>query len=76
MPLKALPMTPDQEAHLARIQLRFAADLDQKYRAGQDHHGGDLWLKPGVLENALSEALDLICYLYTAIERRDRGLKL
>lgn len=69
-------MTPDQEAHLARLKARFLNDFDQKYRSGQDQHGGDLWLKSGHLENALSEALDLVAYLLTAIERRDHGLKL
>lgn len=66
-------MTADQEAHLARVKARLLADLDAKYRDGQEKHGGELWLKPGMLEAALEEVLDLAVYLYTAIEQRDSG---
>lgn len=64
-------MTSEQEAHLARVKARFSADLDAKYRDGQMTHGGDLWLKPGMLENAYAEVLDLAVYLLTAMEQRD-----
>lgn len=64
-------MTAEQEAHLARVKARFVADLDAKYRAGQEEHGGDLWLKPGALENAYAEVLDLAVYLITLMEQRD-----
>ena len=67
------PMTDEQEAHLQRIQDRLAADLAAKYRAGQEDHGGDLWTKPGMLENAYAEVLDLAIYLITLMEQRDRG---
>ena len=66
-------MTPDHEAHLQRIKDRFVADVDAKYRAGQLEHGGQLWLKPGALENAYAEVLDLAVYLLTAMEQRDSG---
>ena len=64
-------MTPDHEAHLARIKARLVADIDAKYRLGQEEHGGRLWEKPGALENAYAEALDLAVYLLTALEQRD-----
>lgn len=64
-------MTPEQEAHLTRIKERFINDLDQKYRAGQGEHGGDLWMKPGMLERAYEEVLDLATYILTAMEQRD-----
>lgn len=64
-------MTAEQEAHLARVKARFSADLDAKYRAGQEEHGGDLWLKPGALENAYAEVLDLAVYILTLMEQRD-----
>ncbi len=66
-------MTSDHEAHLARIKARIATDLDAKYRAGQEHHGGRIWEKPGMLEHAIEEVLDLAVYLYTLLEQRDRG---
>lgn len=64
-------MTDEQEAHLARVKARFSADLDAKYRDGQAEHGGNLWEKPGALEQAYAEVLDLATYLITLMEQRD-----
>ena len=66
-------MDAAQEAHLTRLKARIAGDLDAKYRAGQLEHGGDLWMKPGLLEAAIEENLDALCYLYSLLEQRDRG---
>jgi hypothetical protein len=60
-----------QTAHLDRIVSRVSADLRAKYEAGQEEHGGNLWEKPGMLEQAYAEALDQCIYLLTAIEQRD-----
>lgn len=62
-----------QAAHLARILQNVTADLCAKYEAGQIEHGGNLWEKPGLLEAAIEEALDLCVYLYTLREQRDSG---
>ena len=64
-------MGPEHEAHLARLTRRFTADLDAKYRAGQQHHGGRVWEKPGMLESAYEEVLDLAVYLLVLMEQRD-----
>jgi len=64
-------VTAEQDAHLNRIVTRLSADLRAKYEAGQIEHGGNLWEKPGMLENAYAEVLDLAVYLLTAIEQRD-----
>ena len=58
-------MTSEHEAHLAHLKAEFTADLDAKYRAGQIEHGGNIWEKPGMLEHAIEEAIDLVVYLYT-----------
>lgn len=58
-------MTPDQEAHLEKVRDQFTADLDAKYRAGQEEHGGDMWTKKGMLTHAIQEAIDQVVYLYT-----------
>lgn len=58
-------MTPAHEAHLAQLKAEISADLDAKYRAGQQEHGGNIWEKPGMLEHAIEEVLDLAVYLYT-----------
>ncbi len=63
-------MTPEQEMHLHRIKAEFAALADAKYRAGVAEHGGNLWEKTDLLEQALWEAVDLVNYLLTEIDRR------
>lgn len=66
-------MDAPHEAHLGRILDQLTADVRAKYEAGQVEHGGNLWEKPGMLEQAIAEVLDLAVYLYTLREQRDRG---
>jgi hypothetical protein len=63
-------VTHDHEAHLKRILDAVTHDIDAKYRKGQIEHGGNLWLKPGMLDNAIEEVLDLAVYLYTLREQQ------
>lgn len=58
-------MTNDQEKHLDDIKYNFIKDVDKKYRHGQREHGGNVWLKPGMIDNAIEEVIDLAVYLYT-----------
>jgi hypothetical protein len=58
-------MTPEQEKHLQSIKDKFCADVDKKYRKGQIEHGGNLWLKEGMLEMAMEEITDLYVYMQT-----------
>ena len=69
-------MDPAHEAHIGRILAQFSADAHAKYALGQQEHGGSLWEKPGMIEHAIEEAIDLVVYLYTLREQRERGLKL
>jgi hypothetical protein len=63
------------EQHLARILAEFSLDLDAKYRAGQEEHGGNMWEKKGMLTHAIQEAIDQVVYLYTLREQmRARGI--
>lgn len=64
-------ITPKREAHLQSIKDNFAEDVDKKYRAGQIEHGGDLWLKPGMLDMALDEIVDLYVYMRTFKQQLD-----
>lgn len=64
-------MTSDQCAHLNRILSQFTRDASEKYTAGQREHGGNLWEKPGMLDQAILEAIDQVIYLYTLKEQRD-----
>lgn len=61
--------TPEQ--HLDRILAHIARDLPSKYMAGQSEHGGCLSQKP-VAGEVKAEALDLIVYVYTALEQQER----
>jgi hypothetical protein len=67
-------MTAPHDAHVERILTQFNADLRAKYDAGQREHGGNLWEKPGMLEHAIEEAIDLVVYLYTLREQIGRGM--
>jgi hypothetical protein len=65
-------MTEEQDAHLGRILDGLTAKISAKYKQGQKQHGGNLWEKSGLLEEALSEAIDQVIYLSTLIEQRDQ----
>lgn len=56
------------EQHLDRILSQIAHDLPNKYMAGQSEHGGCLSQKP-VAGELKAEALDMIVYVYTALEQ-------
>ena len=68
-------MTPEQEAHLSRIQTSFDVAVDKKYRAGQAEHGGDLFSLSTLtlLEEGMKEAIDQYVYLFTAREKLLEG---
>jgi hypothetical protein len=57
-------VTPEQEDYLAHLKKEIMSDLDAKFRAGQIEHGGNIWEKPGMLEHAIEEVLDMAVYLY------------
>lgn len=63
-------MGAEHEAHLQRIKSRFLALVDHKYRKGQAEHGGQLWLNPKLLDNAIDEAIDQVVYLLTLKEQQ------
>lgn len=64
-----MKLTTAQAAHLQRVKDAVGRDLDAKYRKGQIEHGGNLWQKPGMLDQAIAEVLDLAIYLYTMKEQ-------
>ena len=69
-------MEPEHQAHVERILNAVNAELRTKYARGQEEHGGRMWEKSGMLEHAIEEAIDLVVYLYTLREQRDRGVTL
>lgn len=66
-------MTPQQEAHLQQVKEMFSLAVDLKYRNGEKEHGGNLWEKGDLLDNAIDEAIDLFVYLITL--KTQRSLK-
>lgn len=62
-------MTPEQQAHQDRIVDRFSTEFRAKFTKGQSEHGGDMWRKPGMLQHAKEEVLDLVAYLFTLEEQ-------
>lgn len=64
-------MTPEQEEHLQGLKEKFIDLLDAKYRHGQKEHGGNLWLKPGMIDLLMEEVLDFYVYAMTLKEQID-----
>jgi len=60
-------MTKEQERHLEDIKGQFKHEVDVKYRAGQEQHGGNLWAK-GLTSligpEIRKEAIDLVVYTH------------
>ena len=56
-------MTPKE--HISEIISDNATKLLDKYQKGQIEHGGNLWLKPGVLKMLEQEILDATTYQHT-----------
>ena len=60
-----MSLTIEQQHHLDAILVRLTTQLSDKYQRGQEEHGGNLWLKSGLLNFAIEEVLDLVVYLFT-----------
>lgn len=62
-------MTVHRENHLNRIINWFSDLVRPKYLRGQQEHGGNLWIKPGMLRNIKEEVTDLAVYVQTLEEQ-------
>ena len=51
--------------HLNNLETEFVGLLRTKYISGQEEHGGKLWLKTNLLDEAINEAIDQVVYLLT-----------
>jgi len=58
-------MTDEHEEHLAKIKKQIVQLIDSKYRKGQIEHGGNLYHKPGIVDFAIEEIVDLVVYILT-----------
>jgi hypothetical protein len=62
-------MTKDDKAHLKRLVHQAGTLMIKKYAKGVKEHGGHLWQKPGLLDEAIDEATDQVVYLLTLKEQ-------
>ena len=70
--------TREQREHAIRLADELGRRVIEKYKKGQEEHGGDLWDKFTVLEfidNALDETVDLAIYLLTLREQLTKVTK-
>jgi hypothetical protein len=58
-------MYTSNEHHKQAILSVFEHEFVSKYDKGAIEHGGRIWEKPGMLEEAINEAIDLVVYLFT-----------
>lgn len=62
-------MENEHQKHLEHILHNFCEDASKKYVKGQKEHGGKLWEKTDLLDQAIAEAIDQVIYLYTLKEQ-------
>lgn len=58
-------MTKEHEDHLNTIIKTFNEIVIPKYTRGHEEHGGKLWEKEGLIDEAIMEAVDMVVYLVT-----------
>lgn len=58
-------MDQQHQEHLKTILKDFCDLASKKYVAGQKEHGGKLWMKAGIIDMAIEEAIDQVIYLFT-----------
>lgn len=58
-------MNAEHEHHLGQVVDYITEVVGKKYRKGQKEHGGKLWEKSGLIEEAINEVADLAVYLIT-----------
>lgn len=62
-------MTPEQERSMQHALTEFVGKAEEKYRAGQAEHEGNLWEKDGLLGEAGNEVIDQMFYLAALRQR-------
>ena len=62
-------MTPEDWAHVDRVDAAQSKMLRDKYPRGKSEHFGSCWLKPGMLSHAIEEHSDQGVYLHTLAEQ-------
>jgi len=67
----------ENEEHLEKILYSFVDIAKEKYRRGVEKHGGNLWLKSDLIDQAIEEAIDQVFYLFSLKGQiNESGIKL
>lgn len=66
-------MTMKHEDHLDELINQFVDLVSEKYVKGVEQHGGKLWLKKGLIDMAIDEAIDQVVYLLTLKQQIKSG---
>lgn len=69
-------MTLEQEDHLNGVIRSVSGQIDRKYRAGQEEHGGDLWERVPLVDDLIDESIDQVTYALTLKTQLGRVRKL
>lgn len=66
-----------EEQHLSKTLKEYLALAIPKYRRGVEQHGGKLWEKSGLIDQAIDENIDQMYYLMEIKHQLDElGIKL
>ena len=68
-------MREKHKRHIITLQKEFSRRIKEKYVKGQEEHGGNLWEKEGLLDEAINEVVDLSIYLLTLKCQTQKMLK-
>jgi len=69
-------MTLERENHLNGVIRSVSGQIDRKYRAGQEEHGGDLWERVPLVDDMIDESIDQVTYALTLKTQLGRVRKL
>jgi hypothetical protein len=66
-------MNQDHIDHANSIAEEFTKLMLAKYEKGTIEHGGNLWEKENLLDEAINEAIDQVVYLLTLKQQNERA---
>lgn len=66
-------MDEEHERHLQLMKDTFCEKLDTSYRNGKNKHGGHLWEKEGLMDEALNGIINGFVYMLTEMKKERSG---
>ena len=65
-------MTPSHYDHLDDVLSELEELITDKYEKGQIEHGGKMWKKSHLIDEAIAEVVDLAIYLITLKQQMEK----